>query len=62
MKSIDARAMIATIRHDARTGNLDKARRLAHELFDGRWDEASPVELENACLLVEAKLDEAEIR
>ena len=59
MKLNDSRAVIATIRFDLRAGNIERARRWANEAIDGRWDEATPKELESACKAIEAKLEEA---
>jgi hypothetical protein len=59
MKLQDARALIATIRFDVRAGNLERARRWANEAIEGRWDEATPAQLEQACKAIEAKLEEA---
>lgn len=58
MKLRDARALIATIRFDLKAGNLERARRWANEGIEGRWDQATPKELEQACCAIEAKLDE----
>lgn len=58
MKLGDARALIATIRFDVKAGNLERARRWANEAIEGRWDEASPKQLEDACVAIETKLEE----
>jgi hypothetical protein len=58
MKLGDARALIATIRFDVKAGNIERARRWANEAIEGRWDEASPAQLEHACKAIEAKLEE----
>ena len=58
MKLRDARALIATIRFDLKAGNLERARRWAGEGIEGRWDRATPAELEQACQQIETKLDE----
>lgn len=58
MKLGDGRALIATIRFDLRAGNIERARRWANEAIDGRWDDATPWHLEQACLAIEAKLEE----
>lgn len=62
MKLGDGRALIATIRFDVKAGNLERARRWAAEAFepvDGvPWSEASPKQLENACLAIEVKLED----
>lgn len=58
MKLRDARALIATIRFDLKAGNLERARRWAAEGIEGRWDRATPAQLEQACDAISGKLDE----
>lgn len=58
MKLRDARALIATIRFDLKAGNLERARRWANEGIEGRWSDATPAQLEQACQAIEGKLDE----
>lgn len=58
MKLGDARALVATIRFDVRAGNIERARRWAKEAIDGRWDDAGPAQLEQACVAIEVKLEE----
>lgn len=58
MKLRDARALIATIRFDLKAGNIERARRWAGEAIEGRWDQATPKQLEDACQQIEGKLDE----
>lgn len=59
MKLNEARAAIATIRHDLKMGNIDHARRVASELMadPGVW-EATPAQLQTACASIETKLEE----
>jgi hypothetical protein len=58
-KMRDSRGVIAAIRHDVKAGNIDRARRWAGELLEGRWSEATPAQLEQACTAIEDKLSEA---
>lgn len=58
VKLRDSRGVVAAIRHDVKAGNIERARRWAGELFEGRWSEASPAAIEQACTAVESKLDE----
>ena len=53
------RDVLAAIRHDVRTGNLERARRWLGDIAHGQWDEASPAVLEQACCAIEVKLEEA---
>lgn len=62
MTILETRNVIAAIRHDVKTGNLETARKHAALVFDGAWGEASPAQLERACLDVESKLEEANVR
>ncbi len=59
IKARDSRGVIAAIRHDMRTGNIDRARRFAAELMDGNWTSATPREIEPALQAIEVRLDEA---
>lgn len=60
MKLMDARAAIATIRHDLKTGNLEHARRIASDLLEWEGDisEATPAQLQTALASIEVKLEE----
>lgn len=55
----DSRALIATIRHDCKAGNIERARKWAGEFMVGDWTQATPAQLEQACTAIESKLDEA---
>lgn len=59
---LETRNVIAAIRHDVKTGNLETARKHAALVFDGAWGEAGPAQIETACRMVEGKLDEGGIR
>lgn len=59
IKVRDSRGVIAAIRHDLRAGNIERARRFAAELMDGRWSDATPQQIEIHIQAVEAKLTEA---
>jgi hypothetical protein len=50
---------IAVIEHDLKTGNLEHARKVMNQIFDGEWGAATPMEIATACVLVEEKMKEA---
>ena len=59
MKLSQARAAIATIRHDLKVGNVEHARRVAKELLDmDGVHEATPAQLQTAIASIEVKLEE----
>jgi len=58
----DTRGVIAAIRHDLKAGNISRARRWTSEMVEGRWDEATPQQIEAACTAIEARMDETGMR
>jgi len=57
IKLRDTRGVIAAIRHDLKAGNIERARRWTGEMVEGRWDQATPQEMEAACTAIEAKME-----
>lgn len=55
------RAVIATIRHDLKAGNLEKARKLAGKIIEGPVQEMTPAMLHEVIANIEVELDKADL-